>query len=64
MGNSSNHSNHHHPWTWIKATLFVLLLIALGLFVWWAEPKELYDPDRIANFLQEAGWWAPQAYIL
>lgn len=48
---------------WIKATIFVLLLLALGLFVWWAVPPELFDPDWIENFLQGAGWWAPLAFI-
>jgi len=48
----------------LKAILFVLLLLALGLFVWWAVPPELFDPDSIATFLQGAGWWAPVAFIL
>lgn len=49
---------------WIKATLFVLLLVVLGLFVWWAVPPELFDSDWIKKFLQRAGWWAPLAFIL
>jgi uncharacterized membrane protein YdjX (TVP38/TMEM64 family) len=48
---------------WLKATLFILLL-ALGLFVWWAVPQELFDPAWIEKFLQGAGWWAPLAFIL
>lgn len=49
---------------WIKATLFVLLLVALGLFVWWAVPPELFDPAWIESLLQRTGWWAPIAFIL
>lgn len=49
---------------WIKATLFVLLLLALGLFVWWAVPPEFFDSAWIETFLQGAGWWAPIAFIL
>ena len=60
MGNSLN--NNILPW--IKATIFVLLLLALGLFVWWAVPPELFDPGWIETFLQGAGWWAPIAFIL
>jgi uncharacterized membrane protein YdjX (TVP38/TMEM64 family) len=59
MGNSP-----HNSLPWIKAAFFVLLLLALGLFVWWAMPPELFDPDWIANFLQRAGWWAPLAFVL
>ena len=60
MGNSLN--NNILPW--IKATIFVLLLLALGLFVWWAVPPELFDPGWIETFLQGAGWWAPFVFIL
>ena len=60
MDNSLN----HNILPWIKATIFVLLLLALGLFVWWAVPPELFDPGWIETFLQGAGWWAPIAFIL
>lgn len=59
MGNSDDNSL-----LWIKAMIFVLILLVLGLFVWWAMPPELFDPDWIAKFLQKAGWWAPFAFIL
>lgn len=49
---------------WIKATVFVLLLLVLGILVWRAVPPELFDPDWIAIYLQELGWWAPFAYVL
>ncbi len=49
---------------WIKATVFVLILLVLGVLVWRAVPPELFDPDWIAIYLQELGWWAPFAYIL
>jgi uncharacterized membrane protein YdjX (TVP38/TMEM64 family) len=59
MGNSSNNFS-----PWIKATLFVLFLLTLGLVVWWAMPPELFDSAWIETFLQGAGWWAPLAFIL
>ena len=59
MGNFTN-----NRLLWIKATVFVLILLALGLFVWWAVPPELFDPDWIKTFLQGAGWWSPLAFIL
>ena len=49
---------------WIKATIFVLMLVVLGVFVWWAVPPELFDSAWIENFLQGAGWWAPFAFTL
>lgn len=49
---------------WIKAIILILILIVLGLLVWWAMPPELFDPDWIASILQRAGWWAPLAFIL
>lgn len=49
---------------WIKATLFLLILVALGVFVWWAVPPELFDSAWIEKFLQDAGWWAPIAFVL
>lgn len=58
-----NHSPHSIL-PWIKAALFVLILLALCLFVWWAVPRELFDPDWIKTALQQAGWWAPLAFIL
>jgi uncharacterized membrane protein YdjX (TVP38/TMEM64 family) len=54
----------HNTLPWIKATILVLILLALGLFAWWAVPPELFDPDWIEKFLLRAGWWAPLAFIL
>lgn len=42
---------------WIKATVFVLLLFVLGILVWRTVPPEFFDPDWIAEYLQELGWW-------
>lgn len=46
-----------------KAVLLVLLLVALGLFVWYETPQELFDPAWIEQFLQQAGWLAPLMYM-
>lgn len=54
----------HNILPWIKATLFVFFLVALGLFAWWAVPPELFDPAWIEAFLQGAGWWAPFAFVV
>lgn len=46
-----------------KAALLVVLLVALAVIVWRKTPQELFDPDWIEGFLQQAGWLAPFVYM-
>ena len=46
-----------------KAVLLVLLLVALGVIVWYETPPELFDPAWIEGFLEQAGWLAPLIYM-
>lgn len=46
-----------------KAAALLLLLVALGVFVWYEMPQELFDPAWIEAFLQQAGWLAPLIYM-
>jgi len=46
-----------------KAVLLVLLLAAVGVIVWDEMPPELFSPDWITDFLQQAGWLAPLVYM-
>ncbi|HEY5974957.1 MAG TPA: TVP38/TMEM64 family protein [Geobacteraceae bacterium] len=47
----------------VKATVLVLLLVALGAIVWYEAPQELFDPGWIEGFLKDAGWLAPLVYM-
>ncbi|HEY5522387.1 MAG TPA: TVP38/TMEM64 family protein [Desulfuromonadaceae bacterium] len=47
----------------VKAAVLVLLLVALGVIVWYEAPPELFDPRWIEEFLKRAGWLAPLVYI-
>lgn len=58
------HMSGHKILPWIKAAVFVLLLVVLGAFVWWAVPPELFDAAWIEKFLLGLGWWAPFAFVL
>ncbi|MBI2355040.1 MAG: TVP38/TMEM64 family protein [Deltaproteobacteria bacterium] len=57
-----NRGTSHLPW--IKATLLVLLLVALGAIAWHKTPPEWFDPEWIKAFLQRMGPLAPLAFIL
>jgi len=46
-----------------KALILVLLLAAVGVIVWHKTPPELFSPDWITEFLQQAGWLAPLFYM-
>jgi len=46
-----------------KALILVLLLAAVGVIVWHETPPELFSPDWITEFLQQAGWLAPLFYM-
>lgn len=58
------HDSDNNIRPWFKAMLFILLLLTLGLIVWWAVPPELFDPDWISTHLRDVGWWAPLAFII
>jgi uncharacterized membrane protein YdjX (TVP38/TMEM64 family) len=47
----------------VKAAVLVLLLVVLGVIVWYEAPPELFDPGWIAAFLKRAGWLAPLMYM-
>jgi uncharacterized membrane protein YdjX (TVP38/TMEM64 family) len=47
----------------VKAAVLVLLLVALGVIVWYEAPPELFDPGWIEGFLKKAGWLAPLVYM-
>jgi uncharacterized membrane protein YdjX (TVP38/TMEM64 family) len=47
----------------IKVAVLVLLLVVLGVIVWYEAPKELFDPGWIEDFLKSAGWLAPLFYM-
>lgn len=47
----------------IKASLLFLLIILLGIIVWYAAPQELFDPQWINGFLAGAGVLAPLIYM-
>ncbi|MBI1920584.1 MAG: TVP38/TMEM64 family protein [Geobacter sp.] len=49
---------------WLKATFFVLLLLALGVVAWSMIPAEWSDPEWIEAFLRKTGWLAPAVFIL
>lgn len=46
-----------------KAVILVLILAAVGVIVWYKTPPELFSPDWITEFLQQAGWLAPLVYM-
>lgn len=46
-----------------KAVLLLLLLVVAGAIVWYKMPPELFSPDWIERFLQQAGWLAPLVYM-
>ena len=46
-----------------KAVILVLLLAGVGVIVWYNAPPELFSPDWITEFLQQAGWLAPLVYM-
>ena len=46
-----------------KAVILVLLLAGVGVMVWYNAPPELFSPDWITEFLQQAGWLAPLVYM-
>lgn len=46
-----------------KAVTLVLILVAVGIVVWHEMPPELFNPDWIEAFLQQAGWLAPLLYM-
>lgn len=46
-----------------KAALLVVLIVALGVIVWYQAPQELFDPQWINDFLAGAGWLAPLIYM-
>lgn len=46
-----------------KALILVLLVAAAGVVVWQNTPPELFSPDWITEFLQQAGWLAPLFYM-
>jgi uncharacterized membrane protein YdjX (TVP38/TMEM64 family) len=47
----------------VKALVLALLLVLLGVIVWYETPRELFDPGWIEGFLKRAGWLAPLAYM-
>lgn len=47
----------------VKAALLMLLIVALGVIVWYEAPQELFDPEWINDFLAGAGWLAPLIYM-
>lgn len=47
----------------IKLAILVLLLAAISIFVWYETPPELFNPEWIMEFLQQAGWLAPLIYM-
>lgn len=59
MGSAGNNNLIHI----VKAAVLVLLLVALGVIVWYEAPPELFDPQWIEEFLKRAGWLAPFVYM-
>ena len=57
---SVDSNNHIHT---VKAVVLILLLVTLGVIVWYEAPPELFDPGWIEGFLKRAGWLAPLAYM-
>jgi uncharacterized membrane protein YdjX (TVP38/TMEM64 family) len=47
-----------------KALLLLLLLIVLGVTIWYEAPPELFDPEWIESFLEGAGILAPVIFIV
>jgi uncharacterized membrane protein YdjX (TVP38/TMEM64 family) len=47
----------------IKAITLLLILLEVSIVVWHEMPPELFSPDWIKNFLEEAGWLAPLVYM-
>jgi len=47
-----------------KALFLLLLLVALGVIIWYEAPPELFDARWIETFLQGAGILAPLIFIV
>jgi len=47
-----------------KAVFLLLLLVSLGVIIWYEAPPELFDPGWIEAFLKGAGILAPLIFIV
>jgi uncharacterized membrane protein YdjX (TVP38/TMEM64 family) len=47
-----------------KAVFLLLLMVVIGVIIWYEAPPELFDPGWIEDFLQRAGILAPLFFVV